>query len=35
MWFETEGDAQEYIEKIKEKNPYCCNLTAVEYLDEE
>jgi type I site-specific restriction endonuclease len=35
MWFETEEDAQEYIEKMKEENPFCCYLNAVEYLDEE
>lgn len=34
MWFETKEDTEEYIEKIKEKNPNCCNLEAVEYIDE-
>lgn len=35
MWFETEAEAEEYIEKIKEKNPLCCELRAVEYIDED
>ena len=34
MWFETEYEANEYIDKIRTENPNCCNLEAVEYIDE-
>lgn len=35
MWFDTEKECNDYIEKIKKENPLCCELRAVEYIDEE
>ena len=35
MWFETESEAEDYIKSIKERFPECCNLKAVEYIDQD